>query len=131
MSRSDGALGSPTPVPGAAGYSLFEVLIALSILAMVIAVSAAGFRPPSDEMKLNRQISDLVSKISDARLKAIRTNQAVGIEIVNCDDEPVNLNLFPDGTASGGEICLEEGTQQETLILSTLTGLLSRAARDE
>nr|WP_170328192.1 hypothetical protein [Ruegeria arenilitoris] len=106
-------------------------MVSLSILAMVLAISAAGFRPPSDEIKLNRKVSEFISRVSDARLKAIRSHRAVGIDVLDCGGELLAWSFYPDGTAIGPEICLAEGDRQETLVLSSLTGLVSRSSRDE
>lgn len=131
MSRSDDALLRSAQARNSAGYSLFEALVALAILAMVLAISAAGFRPPSDEMKLNRLVSEFASRVSEARLKAIRSHRPVRIEAVDCRGEPLTWSFYPDGTANGPEMCLAEGDRQETLVLSSLTGQVSRNTRDE
>ncbi|MES0863746.1 prepilin-type N-terminal cleavage/methylation domain-containing protein [Ruegeria sp. SCPT10] len=114
-----------------AGYSLFEVMIVLSILTIVVAIAAAGFRPPSDELKLNRQVAHLVLLVGDARLKAIRSKRLVHIEVVDCANEHVELIFFPDGTASSAEFCLAEGEQREILVLRPLTGQISTVLNDE
>ncbi|WP_037317589.1 pilus assembly FimT family protein [Ruegeria halocynthiae] len=131
MLHSDGSLRPSTPTRSTGGFSLFEVLIVLSILAMVVAISATGFRPPSDEMRLNGKVSELASRTSEARLQAIRSNQPVGVELTDCNGELLSLGFYPDGTATGVEICLAEGARQENLILSPLTGQVSMGKGNE
>ncbi|WP_162946931.1 Tfp pilus assembly protein FimT/FimU [Ruegeria sp. EL01] len=116
---------------GTEGFSLFEVLIALSILALVVTISVSSFRPPSDKMLLNKVISDFISEVSEARLHAIRSDQVAAVEISDCRDELVELDFYPDGTAAGGEVCLASGQSQGILQISPLTGQVTVGLDDE
>lgn len=101
----------PRPPMGtpSAGLSLFETLMALTILALVAGVAAAGMRGPSPALQLRRQAADLTRRVAAARLQAVRDSRTVWIALdgLPCDAEaPPRAGLFAGGTGQAPDLCL-------------------------
>jgi len=111
------------PNPARAGFTLFEALISLALIALVLAVGIAAARPPSPALQAQAQISRLGEAAAQARFEAISMNRNVVWEpnIPSCEDEPPpQITFFADGTALGSDLCI----LQLRIRAHRLTGLL-------
>ena len=138
------------------GFTLLELLVVLAIAALIASITLPNLRLPgfaSDAAKAARQIA---SGLADARQEAIFANResklildmenktfsvgtgpAVnlsGIERLSLltaerdilTDNRGTIRFFPDGSAGGGEISVEDGTgAKATLRINWLTGRIS------
>ena len=109
-----------------AGLSLLEALIALAILALIMGLSASTFRGPSPALRLQKQAAELVGAAATLRQRAIREAATLELETegLTCEDNGQPLSFFPDGTASGPDLCLNVKDQQLRLQLNALTARL-------
>lgn len=106
-----------------AGFTLFETLISLGLLALVLAVSVAAIRPPSPALQLKAAAARLTNDASLARHTAIAENRPIiwTPDGLQCDEAAgAEFVFYPDGTVSGSDICLSP----LNLRLHPLTGLL-------
>lgn len=108
------------------GLTLFEALIALSIIAMMAGVVVAGRGTPSAALELNAVISDLTADAFDVRGRAIVEGQRLvwEPEVSTCGGDPVVTNFHPDGTADAIRVCIERENVRKELRLDPLTGIL-------
>ncbi|WP_457645937.1 pilus assembly FimT family protein [Profundibacter sp.] len=110
-----------------AGLSLLEALIALAILAMVMGLSASAFRGPSPALRLQKQASGLIQTATTLRQRAIRDGRSFTMQTqgLTCETTGQPLVFFPNGTASGPDLCLTADTRQTRLRVNALTGRLA------
>lgn len=116
----------PTPD---SGFSLFEVMVSLAIIALITGVSIAAIRTPSPALVLEKRAADIISKVVAARHNAIRSATAISMEFgdASCAEDTIpTLSLFPDGTATGDTLCLKEGDASLELSINAITGRLAR-----
>jgi prepilin-type N-terminal cleavage/methylation domain-containing protein len=103
-SRSNPAWRDPR-----AGVTLLEMLVVLAVLALIAAVSAAGLRGPSPRLEARIEAARLGEALALARLRAVRLGIAERVKAVevSCPDAPApEIVLHPDGTATGGPLCI-------------------------
>ena len=113
-----------------AGFSLLEVLVVVTLLALLAGLSFAGLRPPSKGLRLSRQISELEKRFAEDRLAAVRLGQLVETDLSDwlCNPEGTHMAVFrPDGTARGPDICLSAGDLTKRFAFDHLTGRLIEA----
>ena len=119
------ATPSPRPLSATAGVTLFETLIALSILALVLGVAATALRGPSPSMLLEQQAAAFTEAAATARARAVNGGETVELELPGCDGRPVIARFHSDGTATGSEACVSGNSLSLTLRISPLTGRLA------
>lgn len=114
---------SPSEPPADAGFTLFEMLVSLAILATILGISATALRTPSPAFQLDRQLGDLSNAISLARERAVRSGQAVAITLPSCGDTPRTEALFfSDGTARATDpVCVAVDDLTQRLHIDPLT----------
>jgi type IV fimbrial biogenesis protein FimT len=69
----------------AAGFSLMEILVTLTVAGMLLAVGIPSFRNIIASNRLTEQANDLVAAITLARSQSITTNQSVAFCRANSD----------------------------------------------
>ena len=76
---------SRSEAEGAAGFTLFELLIVLLLMALVAAALVSGGRPGSPAMAARAAGGELASALRLARAQASATNRPVGLalDVVN------------------------------------------------
>lgn len=97
------------------GFTMFEMLVVLSLIAIITAVSVQSFRMPSSSMKLKAAFSEIVSLVGKARQKAITLGEKQELDLVRNDinindcngGDPKTAVFFPDGTAMSALYCAE------------------------
>ena len=135
-----------------AGFSLIEMLVVLTILALVAALTFPLLARPSDSVRLQAAARDIVSALRVTRAAAIArsTNLALVIDVDNRTYEsPVvaprafaadilarmkiaeperatpargGFRFFADGSSTGGDVTLTLGDKAERLCVDWLTG---------
>jgi prepilin-type N-terminal cleavage/methylation domain-containing protein len=92
-----------------AGFTLFEALISLAILSLVLAIVALAIRPPSPAIRAQSDAAQLTRDAIERRAEAVDKQKLISWypDVPLCDDEVSEVfQFFPDGTASGPDICL-------------------------
>jgi len=118
------------------GVSILEMLVVLTIVALILSVSALGLRGPSETMTLKNLGAELIEKASKARHQAIaeQSVQELNLDAASpaqsCEsDDPVSLVYFPNGSVLGDDICLDGPSMQLRLRVDRLTGLIVMETR--
>jgi type IV fimbrial biogenesis protein FimT len=103
-------MSSPALVPGSGrGFTLVELLIVMSILAILLAVAAPGLRQISSALQLRTVTYDLVADLLLARSEAIKRGAQINVSpaeagwqagwsiTVNGTNENINQREHPAG----------------------------------
>lgn len=136
----------------AAGFTLLEMLVVLSIVAILSATAFAVARPQSGQGRLLLAVRDLQADIRRARLEAMQQGQpteilfdlkegywssstgdrhplpknvAVNVTVASLGDESANegrLRFYPDGSSTGGSIEIVGGGSRFNMSVDWLTG---------
>lgn len=137
-----------------AGFSLLELLVALTILALAMSVVSisASRRSPSFEMQ--RLTAEAVSLFREARLAAQTSGQPAKVSLLVETRElraaagqslaipegvtaglvsaasagPATIVFFPDGSSSGGELTFEGGDRSSSVTVDWLTSRIEERA---
>lgn len=93
------------------GYSLLEILVALSIVSLILAASVVYIRAPSPSLQRQAKIATAFRDAENLRLQAIGKKSHVVWTLENGDcaqsGQPTEITFFGDGSASGDPICIE------------------------
>jgi general secretion pathway protein H len=142
---------------GAAGFTLFELIVALAVIGLAL-VLITGYRAPwSSALGLRGTAAELASGLRLARSQAIAGNHPVALDLdlaghryrVGTDQpQPLPANLAielltvagenrgrtggdirfnPDGSSTGGRITLADGRRRVAVGVDWLTGRVSVA----
>ena len=63
------------------GFSFIEVLVAVTIMAIVVVIAVQTFSTAMDNYRLNSSARRVVDKLQDARINAIKRNNQVWLAI--------------------------------------------------
>lgn len=139
------------------GFTLVELLVALVILSLAMAVAVPRFAAGNPALSVRSAARDLVAGLQLARNLAITENRAVSIRFDRAagafevagrrrelprgvaltrpdlredrDDQPIEFRFFPDGSSSGGQIGVVRGAHQLLIDVDWMTGgIATRAA---
>jgi general secretion pathway protein H len=152
--RCDAARSSPDR---GSGFTLIEVVVALAILGLALAL-VTGFKPPwSSGLGLKGTAAELASQLRLARSEAIVRNRPIAFDLDiaghrykigagNAHPLPGNLvielmtiagesrgstigdiRFNPDGSSTGGRISLADGQRRVAVGVDWLTGRVSVA----
>ena len=110
------------------GFSLLEVLIVLTVMALTVSAFSTNRIGPSPAMMLETSASELQQRVAKVRYQAIRGNQQMTIQLDQslCVETSKALTFYPDGTAQDATVCLQQDTLELHLKLDPLTGQLLR-----
>lgn len=105
------------------GFTLFEMLVILAILAAILAIATTALRPPSPTIRLDRQLAELTNTAALARDRAARTGQPVALQLLDCDHgHEIEVLFLPDGTARvTGPFCLVQDHVKKKLRVTRIT----------
>lgn len=114
------------------GFTLLEMLVVLTLIAIISTLGLRSFRPPSPSLQLNEMFSEFLLVASTARSRAINlgTPQTLTFiheqfDLSNCQNAPVqSITFFVDGTATPITICAETGGEILQFHIDGLTGRL-------
>lgn len=87
----------PNPATGPRGFSLLELLMALAIMTLAMAVSVPSFRVWVDNYRLRGAAIDMLDALQLARSEAVRRNQNVVLLFTSN-----SWQLFVDAGGGGG-----------------------------
>lgn len=147
--------GAPLPAVrtgSSAGFSLMELLVALTILALGMGVVSLSVTRRSPSFEMQQAASETVSLIREARLSAQTQGRPVRVvfdpearRITGPADAPVvvpdgievkltssasagasTIVFFPDGSSTGGEFVFEILGRRETVRIDWLTSRVDR-----
>jgi general secretion pathway protein H len=135
-----------------AGFTLVEMLAAITILALVMALALPAVRRPPDRLRLEAAARTVASALRLARATAVARNAEV-VLAVDADRRVIEspavpttridadiavamtiaaperrgrgagaIRFFPDGTSSGGDITLTLGARRARIEANWLTG---------
>ena len=108
-----------------AGFTLLEIMVVLVILSAILTISMTTLTRPSDRLAMRQDIAVIRQEATQLRSEAIRNGMERTLSFKGCDGaQLVSVRFFPDGTASGDDICLEHGEDVVRLRVERVTGLL-------
>ena len=110
------------------GFTLFEALIALSVLSFITGAVLMLRPEPSTELKLQAVATDLIESAGAYRHRAINIGRTTVWEpdAADCDGRSVQITFYPDGTSEAGELCITARDRSMVLEVNALTGRLSQ-----
>jgi len=136
------------------GFTLFELVVALAILGLALAL-IAGRKPGSRGLEGRRVESGVVATLREARSKAIAGNRAIllavdiakgtltipgqvprqlppgtGISLLTTTGEVASrtrgdIRFEPDGSSSGGRLVIDQNGRRRAITIDWLTGRVS------
>jgi len=122
------------PIPpssnSAAGFSLIELLVVLTVMGLLMALAVPVIGGNSDGLARRQAVAKLRTALGDARSAAIRTGHPVQLPLASIDAQASfavagggsggpGPTFFADGSSSGGTILLES---KPVLQIEWLTG---------
>jgi len=143
---------------GAAGFTLIEMLVVLSILALVASLSMPLLSRGSEGVRLDTAVSELSAALRATRAAAIAASHPMALmvdverrkfgsnavpqrsfasdieakltyaAVIHSGASEGGFQFFPDGSSTGGEITLSLRGRQEKLCIDWLTGIVRKAA---
>ena len=144
--------GAAPGCPGAAGFTLLELLVVLAIMALVVAAAPGLVAKISPSTQITVAARELSAGLRAARGRAIAGNReatftldvkngrfgvddtasgriAAGFRLAfltaqaeQVDETAANIRFFPDGSSSGGRIRVAKDTHHRDVAVDWLTG---------
>ena len=115
------------PDPDRAGFTLFEVLVALAVIALMTGIVISGRPTPSPELQLNAEASALIEAATQTRHRAVAEARDLiwDPKARSCSGEPASATFYADGTSDSLEICIGSADREKRLSLNVLSGRLA------
>lgn len=135
------------------GFTLLELLVALALGALLIAVVPSRLGALMDAVRYRNAVQDTLRTLETARMQAISTGRRTALEIdvdgrqlllagqsqltlsdgitlqargaASVDDGMPRIYFDPDGSASGGLLALIDGTRGNRIAVDWLTGRIT------
>lgn len=142
----------PVPAPrrrAAAGFTLFEVLLALVLMALLAGLALPTPHRPAGPMTLRMAAYGVLAQLRDARSAAASTGRPTeavvdrmrgavdaggrhlqlpdGVAALLPDRSGSTITFAPDGTSSGGTIVLRTASQRAAVMVEGGTGAIHLA----
>ncbi len=106
------------------GFSLMELMIAIAILAIVIAIAVPSFSGVIGDSKLRGQVSELQAALSYARTEAIRQNR----NVVFChSNNGINCTIPPEAGWEGWLVSTAGPVLANPVTPALRTGIIAAA----
>jgi type IV fimbrial biogenesis protein FimT len=94
-------LRSDAGIAGPRGFTLVELLMAMTVLAITLALGIPSFRGLITANRMTNQSSQLIGALKLAQSEAIRRAQPVTLRSANDDNYSLGWTVFPDANADG------------------------------
>ena len=118
------------------GFTLFELLIALTLVALLVSIIVPGARSLL-QRELANTAERMIVDLRRQRLAALRLGDTVMVDIEAYLAGAENLELrartggsfvefMPDGSSSGGSFEISDGRRSIAIIVDPLTGAIGR-----
>lgn len=127
-----------SPLNNQSGFTLLEMMVVLSIVAIVFAAGLSSVGRPSDRRLLTSSMTDVIDGATTARLRAISSQQVVAylpaatgtvaIDACRTGSQVKEILFLPNGQARGDAFCLKGQNLVIRIVPDTLTGQLVREA---
>jgi general secretion pathway protein H len=121
---------SPSNARRAAGFTLLEMLVVIAVMAVILLL-VTGYGPPrSHRLETAAAAQNVANALRAARGQAIASGHAVRFTLPRLPGTvsavthaPAGGIVFaPDGSASGGQVLLQNAGQSATVTADWLTG---------
>ena len=114
------------------GFTLLELLVVLTIMALVTVIALPHFRDPR-EPGLRQVGRDIAGELRTTRLQAMRTGKITGLAADSLGPRlPSGFHIkgdkvvfYPDGRSSGGSFELADPTSSAKIAVDWLTGTVA------
>ena len=130
------------------GFSMFEMMVALIILAIMAAMSGPALGRMIDNLEFRQQVKQYSAILRYARLVAVSKGEVVSLRLSEDEDclfilsgpvdetkeckldeediltvDPGEIFFFPEGTATAALVTLERGERKKRIRLDLLTAI--------
>ena len=135
------------------GFTLIEMLVVLSVLALLVGLVVARGPPRSATLQMRAVVATLVEDLRSTRARAIAGNTTLVVDfdrrrqlyqpqgeaarllpadlvfrvVSQTGDALSGIRFAPDGSSSGGRVLLAEGDRRRLVEVNWLTGRVSVA----
>jgi type IV fimbrial biogenesis protein FimT len=115
---------------GSFGFSLIELMVTISIAALLMAIAAPSFRDLSIRNRLSTYTNDLISSINIARSEAVK--RGVPVSICSSNDQETCSGTWSDGwivfVNADGDSPATVGDEDDEPIIKIYSGLAENYA---
>jgi type IV fimbrial biogenesis protein FimT len=85
------------------GFTLIELMVALTVLAIILSLAAPAFGNLLASNRLSTQASELIGALNLARSEAVRRAQPVTLLAANANNYLLGWKVFPDANGNGAQ----------------------------
>ncbi|MGA7538941.1 MAG: prepilin-type N-terminal cleavage/methylation domain-containing protein [Steroidobacteraceae bacterium] len=126
------------PVRLASGFTLLELLVVLAIMLMMAAAFPLAFDRALPGRRVTIATEHLVAAIREAQTRSISQGKPIRVRLASLTDSLSAsthltfrdsngrvlsaLTLYPDGSATGGQLRVVDGSHRSTVVVSAITG---------
>jgi len=115
MSKLPATIGPPPRLPDARGFTLIELMVTLTVMAIILAIAAPSFSALLASNRLTTQTNELVGALNLARSEAVRRSQPVTLRSDDNDNYAKGWKVFADANADGAAASTPTDTDGNTI----------------
>lgn len=123
-----------TPLSDSRGFTLIELMVTLSVLAIVLSLAVPSFASLLAANRLSTQTSDFIGALNLARSEAVRRAQPVALRSSDDDSYSKGWKVFTDNNADGaipGTVTADDGTVIRETNAAAGTAAVKRVTRSD
>jgi general secretion pathway protein H len=113
-----------------AGFTLLEMIVVVAVMGLALALLTGAGRPKSHALEEKAAAQQVAQAMRTARGQAISQGQPVAVVLpplpawlaVSAEAPAGRIVFAPDGSASGGQIVLDDDGREMTVSADWLTG---------
>lgn len=114
-----------------AGYTLLELLVVLTIMAILISAVPGAVMPGVEFIRLSGTVEEVAAKFASAHDRAIETGRIVLVSMSALVPAPspvrvvgtsTNIAFYPDGSTSRASVTLSYLGRQRSISVDSITG---------